>query len=173
MDKFIPDIYQKSIYDISYETLKNKGIKCILFDLDNTIAPINVLNPEKELKDLVADIELLGLKVIIMSNANKSRVRPFKEGLNVDSSYNSHKPLKKKYKKIMEIYNFKDNEIACIGDQLLTDIYGANKMGFLSILVNPISDRDLFITKINRIFERKILKKLAHQGLFKLGEYYE
>ena len=121
----------------------------------------------------MADIELLGLKVIIMSNANKSRVRPFKEGLNVDSSYNSHKPLKKKYKKIMEIYNFKDNEIACIGDQLLTDIYGANKMGFLSILVNPISDRELFITKINRIFERKILKKLAHQGLFKLGEYYE
>ena len=60
MDKFIPDIYQKSIYDISYETLKNKGIKCILFDLDNTIAPINVLTPEKELKDLVADIELLG-----------------------------------------------------------------------------------------------------------------
>ena len=173
MDKFIPDIYQKSIYAIDYENLKNRGIKCILFDLDNTIAPVNVSGPDKEIKDLVADIELLGIKVIILSNSNKNRVRPFKEGLNVDSSFSSHKPFKKKYKKVMHIYNFSDNEIACIGDQLLTDIYGANRMGFLSILVHPISNVDLIGTKINRIFERRIFKKLERQGLFKVGEYYE
>ena len=173
MDKFIPDIYQKSIFAINYENLKSRGIKCILFDLDNTIAPLNVEVPDKEVKDLFADIELLGIKVIILSNATKNRVRPFKEGLNVDSSYNSHKPFKKKYKKVMEIYNFKDNEIACVGDQLLTDVYGANKMGFVSILVNPISNMDLFGTKINRIFEKRIFKKLKNQGLFFLGEYYE
>ncbi len=173
MDKFIPDIYQKSIYAIDYENLKNRGIKCILFDLDNTIAPVNVSGPDKEMKDLVADIELLGIKVIILSNSNKNRVRPFKEGLNVDSSFSSHKPFKKKYKKVMHIYNFSDNEIACIGDQLLTDIYGANRMGFLSILVHPISNVDLIGTKINRIFERRIFKKLERQGLFKVGEYYE
>ena len=73
----------------------------------------------------------------------------------------------------MHIYNFSDNEIACIGDQLLTDIYGANRMGFLSILVHPISNVDLIGTKINRIFERRIFKKLERQGLFKVGEYYE
>ncbi len=173
MDKFIPDIYQKSIFTIDYEKLKNRGIKCILFDLDNTIAPINVAMPDKEIKDLFADIELLGIKVIILSNSSKNRVRPFKEGLNVDSSFNSHKPFKKKYKKVMHIYNFKDNEIACIGDQLLTDVFGANRMGFVSILVNPISNVDYFGTKINRIFERSIFKRMAHQGLFVKGEFYE
>lgn len=173
MDKFIPDIYQKSIFAIDYEKLKDKGIKCILFDLDNTIAPVNVPSPDKEIKDLFADIELLGIKVIILSNSNKNRVRPFKEQLNVDSSYNSHKPFKKKYKKVMNIYNFKDNEIACVGDQLLTDVFGANRMGFVSILVNPISNVDYFGTKINRIFERRIFKKMERQGLFKVGEYYE
>lgn len=173
MEKFIPDIYQKSIFAIDYEKLKNRGIKCILFDLDNTIAPVNVEAPDKEIKDLFADIELLGIKVIILSNSNKTRVRPFKEGLNVDSSYSSHKPFKKKYKKVMDIYNFKDNEIACVGDQLLTDVYGANRMGMTSILVNPISNVDLIGTKINRIFERKIFKKLKRQGLFTIGEYYE
>ena len=162
MEKFIPDIYQKSIFAIDYEKLKSRGIKCILFDLDNTIAPINVEVPDKEIKDLFADIELLGIKVIIMSNSNKARVRPFKEGLNVDSSFNSHKPFKKKYKKV-----------ACVGDQLLTDVLGANRMGMVSILVNPISHIDGFGTKINRIFERRIFKKLNHQGLFQLGEYYE
>lgn len=173
MDKFIPDIYQKSIFAIDYEKLKNKGIKCILFDLDNTIAPINVEKPSRELKDLVADIELLGIKVIILSNSGKARVRPFKEGLNVDSSFNSKKPLKKKYKKIIDIYGFSDTEIACIGDQLLTDIFGANRMGFTSILVNPISDNDYIWTKFNRIFERKLFKHFCRQGLFQKDEYYE
>lgn len=173
MEKFIPDMYKKSIYDIDYNALKNRGIKCILFDLDNTIAPVSIPVPDKETKDLFADIELLGFKVILLSNSNKSRVEPFKEKLNVDASYHSKKPFKKKYKKILNIYPFKDNEIACVGDQLLTDVLGANRMGFLSILVNPISNVDLFGTKINRIFERKIFRLLENRGLFKVGEYYE
>ncbi len=173
MDNFIPDIYQKSIYDINYKNLKKRGIKCLLFDLDNTIVPLNVLEPDKKIKDLFSDIEDLGFKVILLSNATRSRVEPFKEKLNLDSSCNSRKPFSKKYKKIMSIYNFKDNEIACIGDQLLTDVLGANRLGLLSILVNPISNTDLFVTKINRFFERKILKKLEKRGLLKIGEYYE
>lgn len=173
MDRFIPDIYVKSIYEIDYNALKKQGIKCILFDLDNTIAPIHVPIPDKELKDLFLDLHVLDFKVIILSNAKKARVEPFKEKLNVDSSFHSKKPFKKKYKKIMDIYGFKDNEIACIGDQLLTDIYGANRMGFLSILVNPISNEDYFGTKINRFFERQIFHFLEKRSLFKIGEYYE
>ncbi len=173
MEKFIPDMYKKSIYDIDYKALKTRGIKCILFDLDNTIAPLTIPIPDKSTKDLFADIELLGFKVIILSNSKKSRVEPFKEKLNVDSSYHSRKPFKKKYKKVLQIYNFSDNEVACVGDQLLTDVLGANRMGFLSILINPISHVDLIGTKINRIFERRIFKILESRGLFKVGEYYE
>ncbi len=173
MENFIPDMYQKSIYDINYKALKEKGIKCILFDLDNTMVPLTISIPDREIKDLFSELELLGFKIIILSNSSKSRVEPFKEKLNVDSSFHSKKPFKAKYKKIMTLYHFKDNEIACIGDQLLTDVLGANRMGFFSILVNPISDNDLFGTKINRIFERRIFKKLGKQGLFTIGEYYE
>ncbi len=173
MDKFIPDIYQKSIYEIDYKALKSRGIKCIIFDLDNTIAPVNIPVPDKETKDLFSDLEYLGFKLIIMSNSNKTRVEPFKEKLNVDSCCHSNKPLKKKYKKIMNIYGFKDNEIACIGDQLLTDILGANRMGFLSILINPISKIDYSITKINRYIEKKIFQNLTKKNLFKVGKYYE
>ena len=38
-DLLIPDIYDQSIYTINYKKLKKNGIKCLLFDLDNTIAP--------------------------------------------------------------------------------------------------------------------------------------
>lgn len=173
MEKFRPDIYQKSIYEIDYLKLKNMGIRCLLFDLDNTIAPLEMEVPDKKLKDFFMYIVELGLKPIIMSNASKKRVTPFKEKCNVDSCYHSNKPFSKKYDKILNTFHFKDTEIACIGDQLLTDIYGANIHGFTSILVNPISKKDPFKTKINRFFERKIYYFLKKKGLLEQGVYYE
>ena len=75
--------------------------------------------------------------------------------------------------KVMKIYHYKDNEIAAIGDQLLTDILGANRMGFTSILVNPISNNDFNLTKMNRFFEKQIYKYMIKHGLFQIGEYYD
>lgn len=169
----MPDIYQKSIYKIDYKKLKKAGIKCILFDLDNTIAPVSVSVPNKKMKDLIEEVKDMGFKVIIMSNSPKSRVEPFKEMLNVDCSASSMKPLSKKYKKIMKIYNFKDIEIAAVGDQLLTDIYGANRMGITTILINPLSTNDIVFTKFNRMIEKYIIKKLSKKGLLKKGNYYD
>ncbi len=170
---FLPDIYQKSIYTIDYESLKNAGIKIILFDLDNTIIPINTDVPNKKLKTLFEDIKNMGMKPVIMSNSGKKRVAPFKEGLYVDAAYSSMKPLKRKYKKILNLYNVKPSEVAAIGDQMLTDIFGANRMGVTSILVNPISSNDFKITKINRFFENIVIKHFSKRSVFERGKYYE
>ena len=144
---FVPDMYQKSIYNIDYKKLKKNGIKCLIFDLDNTLTPVNLKSPSKKLKDLMEDLKNLKFKLIIVSNATKKRVEPFKDILCIDSAYLSLKPFRRKYQKVLKIYNFKENEIACIGDQLLTDIWGANRMGFTSILVNPIGTIDFALLK--------------------------
>ncbi len=172
MDLFIPDVYQKSIYTINYKKLKKNGIKCLLFDLDNTIAPYKVDEPDTKVKELFAKLED-DFKVIIISNNNKNRLRPFKEKLNVDVAYNSKKPFKTKYKKILEIYHFDVTEVACIGDQILTDILGANRMGFTSILVNRIAKYETIFTKFNRFFEKFILKSLEKKHILVSGEYYD
>ena len=172
MDMFIPDIYQKSIYTINYKKLKKNGIKCLLFDLDNTIAPYKVIEPDQKVKELFASLEK-DFKVIIISNSNKNRLRPFKEKLNVDVAFSSKKPFKTKYKKILELYNFKIDEVACIGDQLLTDILGANRMGFTSILVNRIAKYETIFTRFNRFFEKFILKSLAKKRILVSGEYFD
>ena len=78
MDIFRPDIYKPSIYDINYEELKRRGIKCLLFDLDNTIATFDEEVPDKKLKDFFLYLEELGFKNIIMSNSPRKRVAPFK-----------------------------------------------------------------------------------------------
>ena len=173
IEKVIPDIYQKSIYYINYDKLYKKGIRCILFDLDNTITPSHIKKPTKRLKKLFDELRDKGFKVIIMSNAPKHRIEPFKTYLNVDACAFSLKPRKDKYVRIMEKFKYKHTEVAAVGDQLLTDIYGANKLDITSILVNPLTDHDFSVTFINRIIEKFIYDRLDKKDLFMKGKYYE
>lgn len=172
-DIFVPDMYQKSIHTIDYKKLKKMGIKCLLFDLDNTIAPTSLNKPDKKVKMLFYELKNMGFKIIIISNSPKPRVEPFKNELQVDASAFALKPRKDKYLKIMKTYNFKPEEIAAIGDQLVTDIYGANRLDITSILVNSVSEKDFFATTLNRLFEKIIFKSLTKKGLFMRGKYYE
>lgn len=169
----MPDEYHKSIYTIDYKKLKRQGIKCLLFDLDNTLVPCSVDKPTKKLRDHFAELEEMGFKLIIISNSPKRRLAAFKEGLNVDTSASSFKPKKEKYEKILNEYKFNTEEIAAIGDQLLTDIFGANRMSIRSILVNPISNVDFFATFFNRFLERIIMNRLHKKELFTRGKYFE
>ena len=172
-DKFVPDIYTKSIYTIDYKGLKKKKIKCLIFDLNNTLAPLTSKVPNKKLIDLFEDLKDMKFKVYIVSNSTRKRVEPFKNILCVDSSYLSMKPMLRKFKKIFNINDFKDNEIAVIGDEIMTDIWAANRMNFVSILVNPIGTKEYVSTKIGRYFENFIIEKLTNKKLFRKGKYYE
>ena len=172
MNYFYPDIYQKSIYSINYGKLLENGIRCLLFDLDNTCVPYIENKPDKKLKDHFDKLKDMGFKVIIFSNSHKKRLEPFKKELNVDCSPNCKKPLRGKFIKIMDIYDYKLSEVAIIGDQLVTDIYGGNKVGITTILVNPIG-KDPIWTKFNRIREKNIMQKLRDNNLFTKGKYYE
>ena len=172
-DKFVPDMYMKSIYTIDYKMLKKNGIKCLIFDLNNTIAPLTLKKPNKKLIDLFEELKDMKFKLYIVSNSTKKRVEPFKDILAVDSAYMSFKPSLKKFKKIYELNKFKDNEIAVIGDEILTDVWAANRIGFVSILVNPIGTKEYVSTKLGRFFESFIINKLTDKKLFRKGKYYE
>ena len=168
----MPDMYQKSIYTINYKKLKKKGIKCLLFDLNNTLVSYNEDYPTDKLRELIFDLEK-DFKVIIVSNSNKDRIRPFKEKLNIDASFSSKKPFTKKLKKIMNIYNFKDTEIALIGDSLFTDILAGNKMCFTTILVNSVSFDEPFFMRIVKKIDNRLFNKLNKKELLTRGKYYD
>ena len=173
VEKFMPDIYQKSIYYINYDKLYKKGIRYLLFDLDNTITPSHVNKPTKRLKKLFDELKDKGFKIIIMSNATKHRINPFKNDLAVDACAFSLKPKKDKYERIMERFKCKHTEVAAIGDQLITDIMGANIFKAYPILVDPMAKKDLKISYFNRMLEKKVFKKYAKKGIMKKGEYYD
>lgn len=174
LELYKPDMYKKSIYDINFDKLKECGIKCLLFDLDNTLVTVKKTKPTRKIKDFIEKLKSEGFKVIIVSNSNKNRLTPFKNALEVDCAASSRKPFSTKYNKIMKEYGYEMSEIAMIGDQIITDIYGGNRVGIFTVLVNPISYIDeAKITKFNRFFERKIIRKLESKKLFRKGVYYD
>jgi len=173
MDLFIPDMYQKSIYTIDYDKLFLDGIKCLLFDLDNTCIPYVEKVPSQKLISHIERLKNMGFKVIIFSNAPRKRVEPFKNAMQIDACANACKPRKAKFLKVMKMFNLDLSEVAIIGDQLMTDIYGGNKVGIKTVLVNPMSNDDFITTKILRIIERRKFNKLSKKGILKVGKYYE
>lgn len=173
LELYKPDVYSKDIYNIDYKKLKLCGIKCLLFDLDNTLVPLYLKRPTRKVKDFIEILKDMGFKVIIISNSGKNRLLPFKRILEVDCAASSKKPSKNKYIKIMNEYKYNESEIAAIGDQIVTDIFGGNRIGIYTVLVDPISRREYIWTKFNRIKEKIIIHKLKRKKLFEKGIYYE
>ena len=173
MERFIPDIYQKSIYTIDYNKLKSRGIKCLLFDLDNTLVPASVKVPNKKIKELFTELKEQEFTIVLFSNSPKKRLAPFKEELEIDALASAKKPLSRSFLKVMRQYKLTVSEVAMIGDQLLTDIWGGNRVGITTILINPVSKKDMVFTKINRTIEDSIIKRLRSKELFTKGKYYD
>jgi len=173
MNYFFPDVYQKSIYNINYNKLKENGIKCLLFDLDNTCVPYIDRVPTKKLKNLFNKLEEDGFKVILFSNSPRKRLEVFKKELNIDCCSKAGKPRKTKFLKVLKLYNYDLSEVAIIGDQLMTDILGGNRVGIMTILVNPMSNIDMPFTKVYRFIEKRKIEKMERKGIFKVGRYYD
>lgn len=170
--KYYPNMYRKNIHDINYKKLKKLGIKCLIFDLDNTIALIDQHIITDDTKKLLLDLKK-DFNIVILSNNFTKRVKSYATYLKCDFVANAMKPLTRGYKKISKKYNLEPNEMCMIGDQIVTDIYGGNKFGTFTVFVDSLGVKDLKITNINRFIERKILTKYENEGIMKKGVYYE
>lgn len=166
----IPDAYYENIHKIDYLKLKKIGIKNIFFDIDNTIVPYKELKIDKKtiklFKDLTKDFN-----VFLFSNSGRKRVLNISKELGIDAYYFSMKPLKRNYKKIMNL--FKKDECIFIGDQFLTDVYGAKRNKLKVIFVNKLKDNEPLTTKFWRFIEKFYLKKYKKLKVFEINNYYD
>ena len=173
IDKFIPTYCYKNIYEIDYNKLYSNGIKIILFDLDNTIQKNIDKTPSQEAIDKINKLKEIGFKIYILSNNSMKRIQKTLDILNINGFARAQKPLKKGFKKVLNnLYANKlindRKEVLMIGDQVLTDIWGANKMGINSLLVKPIDlTTEKWYTTLNRNTERKIIEKIKKRDIEK------
>ncbi|MDP5273028.1 YqeG family HAD IIIA-type phosphatase [Chengkuizengella axinellae] len=164
--KFLPYLHVNSIYEIDIDALKKAGVKGIITDLDNTLVGAKEALATPELIEWLKQLEQAGFKVVIVSNNNHARVSTFAKPLNLPYLPNARKPANLAFKKALQMTKLKPSEIVVIGDQLLTDVFGGNRLGLNTILVKPVSiHEDSFFTRINRRVEKIILSKLKKKGL--------
>lgn len=173
MEKYVPDIYQKNIYTINYDSLILRGIRCLFFDLDNTLVPINEKEARKENKKLMKELKEKGFKIAITSNSIKTRVKPIADQLNIDYLSNAKKPATEKLINLINEYKFGLDQIALIGDSMMDDVVCGNKIGITTVLTDQIDKKEFPFARIKRIKEKKIQKKLRDHNLFTKGRYYE
>lgn len=170
--KLLPHIYVKNIESIPYQKLKDNKIKCLIFDLDNTLALLDEEICPKRVQKLITKLKK-DFQVFIVTNSPLKRATPYQECLEIEVISRAQKPLTRGLKKISRKYKFQKEEMVMIGDQLITDILSGKKFGIKTILVDPIGKKDLKITKLNRIIENRLITKYQKLGLFERGKYYE
>lgn len=154
-----PKAYFKNVKEISIHFLKENNIKALILDVDNTIIDFdkNILEGAEE---WVKELKKQGIKFCILSNSNKKeKVEMVAKKLQMPYFYFGTKPLKRGFKKVIQLLEEKQENIAAVGDQIFTDVIGANRMHLFAILVEPIAQKDLFITKIKRPIENFVIKK--------------
>lgn len=156
---FYPKGYFNSITEITIDYLIKNKIKGLILDVDNTLIDYD-RNMPTEIEKWVENIRKAQIKMIILSNTNsKKKVKEVADKLKLDYINFGMKPFKINFKKAKEKLNLDKKNIAVIGDQIFTDIFGANRMGMFPILVEPLKEKDFLITLIKRPIENNIKKK--------------
>ena len=154
-----PKDYLKNVTEITLEYLKDHNIKALLLDVDNTLIDYHKYLSE----DIIAwakGLKEQGIILHIVSNSNnQKKIKKVADTLEIDYIFFASKPLKRGFQKAKEKVAYPCEEIAVVGDQIFTDILGANRMGMYSILVDPITSKDIWATLLKRPLENYIKKK--------------
>lgn len=172
MNIFKPTMYRKNIFEIDYQKLKDLGITCLIFDLDNTLGLISQKKCPRQVKKLLRRLQKDFL-ILINSNNTKKRLTPYLRELGIGGFSFGLKPSVRNLIKIKKKYNLKKKEMVMIGDQIVTDVLAGNRFKIMTILVDPLGEKDLKITGLNRKIEYKIIKHYQKRGVFERGKYYE
>jgi HAD superfamily phosphatase (TIGR01668 family) len=159
MKLFQPILTYNNVQSINFDDLRKHNVKGIALDIDNTLIDYNEKLSD-DVKKWVENAKKEGFKICILSNTNKSKkVTKVSEELDLEYIKMAKKPAKSGYKKAIKLLGLEPYEIAMVGDQLFTDVLGANIMKMISIYVNPINSKEVWYTKFKRPLENWMLKR--------------
>lgn len=152
-----PTYSLKSVVEITPQMLKRLKISALILDVDNTLTTHNNPLPAKKIPEWICEMKEAGIKLIIVSNNSSQRVLPFAEKLGLEFISRGAKPLTKGYKAAIKKLRVRKQNVCAVGDQIFTDIAGANLAGIRSIFVYPIEFESGIFFKIKRFAEKPFL----------------
>lgn len=153
---FYPDQAVPSAYEIPYEDLYERGIRALIFDIDNTLTEHGKTATERAIA-LMDRLKKIGFRICLLSNNKEGRVKMFNEKIQVDYIYKAGKPGRGGYERAMEKMGSTVKNTVFVGDQLFTDVWGAKRTGMEAWLVEPIDKHEEIQIVLKRYLEKPIL----------------
>lgn len=153
---FYPDEYLDCAYEIDFEAFYRRGIRGVIFDIDNTLVPHGAA-ADARAKRLFAHLKKLGYRCCLLSNNKEPRVRMFNESIQACMIFDAHKPGTAGYQKAMKLMHTDARNTLFVGDQIFTDIWGANRAGIRTVLVKPIHPKEEIQIILKRYPEKLVL----------------
>lgn len=159
LNKLVPRQRITTIYELDLAELWAQGFRGIITDLDNTLVGATVPLATPELVEWLAHLADSGFKVVIVSNNSAARVSKFAEPLGLPFVYSARKPANAAFHRAMAILDLPPESVIMLGDQMLTDVLGGNRLGLYTVLVQPVSliGEGIF-TRINRRVEKLAMR---------------
>ncbi|GAB6156846.1 YqeG family HAD IIIA-type phosphatase [Desulfotomaculum varum] len=155
-----PKVYVPSLFHINLQDLKNRGIKAILFDIDNTLIPWDCQQMDPQIETWLRKLCQQGFKICFVSNNNEGRVTALCRSLQVPGIHKAAKPRRKGLRRALALLGAETHETALVGDQVFTDVLAGNRLGLYTILVTPLAGKEFIGTRINRQLEKLVLGRI-------------
>lgn len=162
--KYVPFAVAKSIYEIDIGFYKQQNVKYLLMDLDNTLDSYKLFHPTDRARELVNNVIKADIVPIIVSNNRGKRVSTYANDLGVEYINSARKPFGYKIRRFLKEKGWPNEEVMLVGDQMMTDVAAAKRVGIRVILTEKIVKEDQWTTHINRLFGRPIRKYHKKKG---------
>ncbi|MGN0160656.1 MAG: YqeG family HAD IIIA-type phosphatase [Lachnospiraceae bacterium] len=154
--KFYPREYLDSTYEIDFEKMYERGYRGVIFDIDNTLV-MHGYPADEQAVGFFDKLREIGFSTCLVSNNKRPRVESFAVDVKSEFIFKANKPSVKGYQAAMEKMGTDKNSTFFVGDQLFTDVYGANRTGLYTILVKPIDPHEEIQIVLKRYLEKIVL----------------
>lgn len=158
-NSLVPDFIFDTYKDVRPEFLTSLGIRALLIDIDNTLAPYEQDMPDESIIKWFDELRAAGISAALISNNHPPRVELFNSLLGLPAYADSGKPKRKNLLRAIDEMGVPISEVAGLGDQLLTDTLAVHRLGLISIIVPPIKDKRTPFFRFKRWLEKPFIKK--------------
>jgi len=153
---FLPDVIVPHLTDVTPDLLREFSVTALLLDFDNTVVPYTTDLPTEAVERWFSDMRAAGVFLCVVSNTRKARAPLFCERRGVPCVSGSRKPFQKGIREALSRFSLDPAHTALVGDQIYTDVLGANAGGLTSILITPIRLHNVWL-KLRRGLEEPFI----------------
>ena len=148
----LPTIIVESITDLTPELLRGRGVELLMLDFDNTIVPYTTNEPTEKMARWLGEMASGDIKICVVSNSKRDRVRIFCQKYGIDCITHARKPFPNGIRRCLAKYGLRPDRCALAGDQIYTDVMGARSCGLTAILVTAIDNHNVWL-KLRHVAE--------------------